>query len=251
MRIAFFYCCMMLYSSFVMSQEKTDYIMISQHLLYAVKTGEPANSFIQQLANASSDDLSNQLNTDGARKAFWLNIYNACTQIGLKNDATAFEHRGKFFSRKFINIAGKNISLDLVEHGILRRSKWKYSLGYFNKLFKSAFEKKFRMDKLDYRIHFALNCGARSCPPIAFYKPEQIDKQLDLATRAYLKNEVLFNGKDLTVEVPAILNWFRGDFGGKKGIIRLLRQQEIVPENVKPGITWKKYDWSLSLKAFE
>lgn len=251
MKIAFFYCGIMLYSFSVMSQEKTDYISISQHLLYAVKTGEPVDSFIQQLANASSGDLSNQLNTDGTRKAFWLNIYNAYTQIGLKKDPTAYEHRGKFFSRKFINIAGKNISLDLVEHGILRRSKWKYSLGYFNKLFKTAFEKKFRVDKLDYRIHFALNCGARSCPPIAFYKPEQIDKQLDQAARAYLKNEVLFNGKDLTVEVPAILNWFRGDFGGKKGIIRLLRQQQIVPENVKPGITWKKYDWSLSLKAFE
>ena len=107
------------------------------------------------------------------------------------------------------------------------------------------------MDKLDYRIHFALNCGAKSCPPIAFYKPEQIDKQLDLAARTYLKNEVQFNGNNLTVEVPAILNWFRGDFGSKKGIIRLLRQQRIVPDSVKPRLIWKKYDWTLLQNAFE
>jgi Protein of unknown function, DUF547 len=251
MKLAFFYCCLLLKTVPMMSQEKTDFIKISQDLLYAVKTDEPADSLKQQLSNAPVTELQTQLGADAERKAFWLNIYNAYTQIGLKEDPNAYQHRNKFFSRKFIRIAGHNISLDLVEHGILRRSKWKYSLGYFNKPFKLKFEKKFRIDKPDYRIHFALNCGAKSCPPIAFYKPEQIDKQLDLAMKVYLKNEVLFNGKDLTVELPAILSWFRGDFGGKKGIIRLLHLQQIVPENVNPGIKWKKYDWTLSLKAFE
>ena len=251
MRIAFFYCCLLLKATSVMAQEKPDYIKLSQDILYAVKTDEPANSLMQQLSNAPVAELQAQLKTDAERKAFWLNVYNAYTQIGLSVDSNAYQHRNKFFSKKFIHIAGKNISLDDVEHGILRRSKWKYSLGYFNKPFKSEFEKQFRVDKLDYRIHFALNCGAKSCPPIAFYKPEQIDKQLELATKIYLKNEVLFNGKDLTVELPAILSWFRGDFGGKKGIIKLLRQQRLIPDNVKPGIKWKKYDWTLSLKAFE
>ena len=251
MRIAFFYCCLLMITTSVMAQGKTDYIKLSQDILYAVKTDEPADSLIQQLANAPVAELQSQLNTDAERKAFWLNIYNAYTQIALKKDSNAYQHRNKFFSKKFISIAGKKISLDGVEHGILRRSKWKYSLGHFNKLFKSKFEKQFRVDKLDHRIHFALNCGAKSCPPIAFYKPEQIDKQLELAAKIYLKNEVLFNAKDLTVEVPAILSWFRGDFGGKKGITRLLQQQRLVPDNVNPGIKWKKYDWTLSLKAFE
>ena len=251
MKLAFFYCCLLLKTVSMMAQEKADYIKISQDLLYAVKTDELVDSLLQQLSYAQVEELQAQLKTDAERKAFWLNIYNAFTQIGLKDDPEAYKHRNKFFSKKFISIAGKNLSLDDVEHGILRRSKWKYSLGHFNKPFKSKFERQFRVDKLDYRIHFALNCGAKSCPPIAFYKPEQIDKQLDLATKAYLKNEVLFNGKDLMVELPAILSWFRGDFGGKKGIIRLLHQQQIVPDNVNPGIKWKKYDWTLSLKAFE
>jgi hypothetical protein len=234
-----------------MAQQKADYIKISQDLLYAVKIDEPVDSFMQQLAKAEPLELKAQLKTDAERKAFWLNIYNAYTQTGLKENSGTYKKRSKFFSKKFISVAGKKISLDLVEHGILRRSKAKYSLGHFNKLFKSKFEKKFRVDTLDYRIHFALNCGAKSCPPIAFYKPGQIDKQLDLATKAYLKNEVLFNGKKLIVEVPVIFSWFRGDFGGKKGIIRLLRQHNLLPDNVTPGIKWKKYDWTVSPKAFE
>jgi len=251
MKLAFFYCCLFLHQLSAKSQEKHDYIKISQDLLYAVKTEKPFDTLQQLLIDASAAELRQQLENDDSKKAFWLNIYNACTQIALQENPGAYKNRNKFFSQRFIMIAGKSLSLDQVEHGILRRSKWKYSLGYFNKPFISKFEKQFRVQRLDYRIHFALNCGAKSCPPIAFYKPEQINKQLDIATRAYLKNETLFNGKDLTVEVPAILNWFRGDFGGKKGIIRLLHQQGIVPENVKPGIQWKKYDWTVSLKAFE
>lgn len=252
MKVAFF--CLLLFicsPKAGMSQHKTDCIKLSQELLYAVRTDESTDSLEKKLELVPKEELASQLKTDAERNAFWLNIYNAFTQISLKNNPDAYKKRNKFFSNKFIRIAGQTISLDLVEHGILRRSKAKYSLGHFNKLFKSKFEKQFRVDRLDYRIHFALNCGAKSCPPIAFYKPDQIDKQLEIATKNYLKNETLFNGKNLTVELPAILSWFRGDFGGKKGIIRLLHQQEIVPENVKPGIQWRKYDWTLSLKAFE
>ncbi len=252
MKVAFFYLLFFIaYIKVGVAQDKADCIKWSQELLYAVRTDEPTDSLEKKLELVSIEELTTQLKTDAERKAFWLNIYNAFTQISLKKNPDAYKKRNKFFGNKFIHIAGHIISLDLVEHGIIRRSKAKYSLGHFNKLFKSKFEKQFRVDRLDYRIHFALNCGAKSCPPIAFYKPEQIDKQLDIATKAYLKNETLFNGKDLTVELPAILNWFRGDFGGKKGIIRLLHQQGIVPENVKPGIQWKKYDWTLMLKAFE
>jgi hypothetical protein len=235
----------------MISVSQTDYIKLSQDLLYAVKTDRPDDSLQRQISTSAEDELYQQLNNEDKRKAFWLNIYNAYTQIGLKANPDAYKKRNNFFGTKFINIAGKNLSLDLIEHGIIRRSKWKYSLGHFNKLFKSSFEKKFRLDKLDYRIHFALNCGAKSCPPVAFYKPEQIDKQLELAAKSYFKSEVLFNGKDLTLELPAIFSWFRGDFGGKKGIIRILQLRNIIPGNLKPGIKWKKYDWTLALKNYE
>ncbi len=252
MKIAFFYALFFLLNKTAsMAQGKVDCIKLSQELLYAVKTGEASGLTQTELATLSAVELQKQLDSDAKRKSFWLNIYNAYTQLQLKADPGSYKNRGKFFKNRFIRIAGNNISLDLIEHGILRRSKAKLSLGYFNKLFKSGVEKKFRVEQLDYRIHFGLNCGAKSCPPIAFYKPEQIDKQLDLVTKIYLKNEVLFNGKDLTVEVPAILSWFRGDFGGKKGILRLLRQLQLIPENASPGIHWKKYDWTIALNVYE
>jgi hypothetical protein len=252
MKVAFFYVlCLMLYSSLLMAQERIDCIKLSQDILYASKTDAPADSLQEIFKKISAEELTAQLKTDDERKAFWLNIYNAYTQLSLKQSVESYKRRGKFFSNKFIGIAGEQISLDIIEHGLLRRSKAKLFFGHFNKLFKSKFEKKFRLDKLDYRIHFALNCGAKSCPPIAFYKPEQIEKQLDLATKVYLKNEVLFNGKDLTVTVPVILSWFRRDFGGKKGIVLLLRHQRLIPENLVPGIRWKKYDWTVAANVFE
>lgn len=228
MRIVFF--CLLFFIAFAkagIAQEKADCIKLSQELLYAVRTDELTDSLEKKLELVSKEELASQLKTDAERKAFWLNVYNAFTQISLKKSPDAYKKRNKFFKNKFIWIAGQTISLDLVEHGILRRSKAKYSLGHFNKLFKSKFEKQFRVDRLDYRIHFALNCGAKSCPPIAFYKPEQIDKQLDQAAKVYLKNEVMYDSEYQTVKVPAILGWFRGDFVGKKGIIKLLRRKRL------------------------
>jgi len=251
MKIAFFYFWI-LSNTFptAFSQSYTDCIRLSQDILYAARTSDTTMTFENTLASVSFESLLQQLDQDEKRKAFWLNIYNAWTQIGLTRNSEWYKSRNKFYKKKFINIAGKKMSLDFIEHGILRKSKIKISLGYISKFFPSAIEKKLRVDKLDYRIHFALNCGAKSCPPIAFYKPEKIEKQLDLATNAYLKSELLFDEKSLEVKLPAIFSWFRGDFEGKKGIIRLLKKQKLIPETSNPKIKWKKYDWSLALRNF-
>jgi Protein of unknown function, DUF547 len=251
MKVAFFYCCFMLMAFSSMTQGNVDYSKLSQDILYRVKTGGHFDTLLLQLSDAPGKELAEHLKTDNEKKAFWLNIYNAYTQIALNENPAAYKRRNKFFSKKFIRIAGKNISLDGVEHGILRRSKWKFSLGHFNKPFKSKFERQFRVETVDYRIHFALNCGAKSCPPIAFYKTGQIDQQLNLATKVYLKREVKYNMEQQRVEVPAIMSWFRADFGGKKGILKILHEQGLVPVTNFPAIHWKKYDWTISSRAFE
>lgn len=66
-------------------------------------------------------------------------------------------------------------------------------------------EKEQRVDKAGYRIHFALNCGAKSCPPIAFYKPRQMDRQLEMATKPYLEGEAEYNEGENTVALLAIM----------------------------------------------
>ena len=230
---------------------KTNFIQLSQDFLYAARTGDSTSLYLDTLKNADVDNLALTLNSDTKRLAFWLNLYNGFTQIILKKNPEQYKTRGSFFSSKQIFIAGQQLSLDDIEHGILRRSKIKWSMGYLNDWFPSSFEKKFRVDKLDYRIHFALNCGAKSCPPIAFYEPEQIEKQLTVATSTYLTGESTYDANANTVSVPALMGWFRNDFGGKENMLKILRKNRVIPEGTKPEINFKKYDWSLYLDNYK
>ena len=40
--------------------------------------------------------------------------------------------------------------------------------------------------ELDPRIHFTLNCGATSCPPIRVYSAPNLDSQLNRAAASFL-----------------------------------------------------------------
>ncbi len=226
-------------------------IETSQQLLLKAKTHEPTDSSVKVIEGITQNQLNNQLLNDNYKKAFWINLYNAYTQIILSKKPASYKNRGAFFKDKQISIAKLKLSLDDIEHGILRHSKIKWSFGYLNKLFPSSFEKKQRVDTVDYRIHFSLNCGAKSCPPIAFYRPDQLDKQLDLATKAYLLVEAEYFEAENMVMLPAIMGWFRGDFGGKKNMVNLLHKLQIVPDGYNPHIKFKKYDWNLFLENYK
>ncbi len=226
-------------------------VQLSQDFMYAAKTGETTTGYISRLKNLSLQNLQNSIKTDDDKKAFWINIYNAFTQFFLKNTPGQYESRSTFFGNRQIEIAGNKFSLDDIEHGILRRSTIKWSLGYLNKLFPGKIEKSLRVNVIDYRLHFALNCGAKSCPPIAFYKPETIHQQLELATKAYLTSEAEYDKDANILKMPTLMGWFRGDFGGKKKMLRLLEQLTIVPAGAKPKIKFNKYDWDLFLQNYK
>ncbi len=148
-----------------------------------------------------------------------MNIYNAYYQI------IAIEEKlkpPKIFSSKAIYFSDASFSLDDVEHGILRKYRWKYSFGYLPQFFPKKIIKQLAVEQIDCRIHFALNSGAKSCPPIAFYKYDKIDEQLDVATRSFLKSETGFDDQNKTVYVTKIMQWFKSAFGGTEGIRNLL-----------------------------
>ncbi|OJJ13932.1 hypothetical protein BKI52_45020 [marine bacterium AO1-C] len=230
------------------TQTQTDLIKIAQELLYATKVKKAYDEHLHILKNTSLADLNAALDTPEKQLSFWINIYNAFIQIEF---AKTPNHKPKdFFTRQCIPIAQTIISFDFIEHGILRRSKFKYSLGYFNKLFPGKMEKMLRVKKVDYRIHFALNCGAKSCPPIAFYSPDNIYEQLDLATASYLENESIYHPENNSVEIAKLMFWFKGDFGGKTGVLRMLRKYNIIPKEASPKIIYRTYDWTLVLDNF-
>lgn len=226
-------------------------VNLSQQFVYAVKTGASITSQLDNLKNIPYPTLLNDLKSDEEKKAFWINVYNGFSQMSLKEKPDQFDDRSTFYKAKQVIIADKLFSFDEIEHGILRRSKIKWALGYLNNLFPSKTEKQLRVGKIDFRIHFALNCGAKSCPPIAFYDSDKLDVQLNLATSSYLVGEVEYNSLSNTIYLPAIMNWFRQDFGGKKGMYSILKNNGILLQTMNPKIKFKKYDWTLYLNNYQ
>ena len=209
-----------------------------------------ANLYAKELAGLDPVYLKSQLDTDDKTLAFWMNIYNTTVQYILKKDPSKFDDRGAFFKAKQITIAGELLSLDIIEHGILRKSKSKLSLGFFRKINVSKFERKFRINKLDPRIHYALNCGALSCPPIVPYTSRNLDAQMDESVKDYLEKFCVVTEKDL--KVPVLFSWFRADFGRKRGIKKFLMKYEIITKSdKKKDLKFLDYDWTLALDPYK
>ena len=232
--------------------QTTDYVKISQKLIESVKSKENnAKEYIDIIAYANEDELIKQLQTDDLKKTFFINVYNGFTNYSLKKNPEQYKNRGDFFKSEQFIIAGNKVSLDIIEHGFLRKSSVKLSMGKISKIFPPKIEKKYRVDKIDYRIHFALNCGAKSCPPVFAYDPKKINEQLDKSTQSYLMADAKYDKKKNVLSVPSLMSWFRGDFGNKKGVLKICSDLKIIPKNVDPKLEYNDYDWTLYLENFK
>lgn len=238
------------------SLEALSYAELSMELVKAVRDGRDTELITQNLANVSEDELHADLNTESEKKAFWLNIYNAYVQILLLDNPELFEDRNSWFGYNFftspqVTIAGKKLSFDDIEHGIMRRSKIKLSMGYLDQWFVGDFIERFWWDEVDPRIHFALNCGAASCPYIAVYDSDRVEEQLDITTKKYLEQTTDYYPEKTEVKVNRLMSWFRADFGGPSGAIEMLKEYDIIPKSAEPSISYKEYDWTLDLGNYQ
>ncbi|MBW2564562.1 MAG: DUF547 domain-containing protein [Deltaproteobacteria bacterium] len=170
--------------------------------------------------------------------AFYINAYNAWTiklilsgYPGIKS----IKDMGSLFKspwkKKISRIDGKIMTLDDIEHNILRP--------------------RFK----DPRVHFAINCAAKSCPPLRSepYRVGDLEQQLDEMTRAFINNVKNNRLEDHTLYVSSIFKWFKEDFN--KDIINfflkytkgdLKRQLEARRGKIK--VKYLDYDWSLNGK---
>ena len=212
-----------------------------------VRKNQATKSMVQELAETSYQELSGQLTTDTLRKVFWINIYNAYYQL-LRQQLDL--RRPHIFTRRVIRLAGVNWSLDDIEHGVLRRFRYKYSLGYLPNIFVPKRIKENTVDLIDYRIHFALNCGAESCPPIVIYSVNTLEKQLEQASASFLDSETEIDKQHHIIYTSRILFWFLNDFGGMKGIRRLL-EETFEASLASYKIRFRKYSWSEKLNNFK
>jgi hypothetical protein len=227
-----------------------DYNALSQQFLENIREGKDSGWFQSTLENTTLQTLARALATDHQKIAFWVNVYNGYIQLILSKNPERYKNRDEFFKSEQIPVAGRKISFAQIEHGILRKSQWELGLGYFRKWFPDEFERELRVEDPDYRIHFALNCGAKSCPPIAIYQPAGLNKQLNTATRSYLKRTSTFNKEDNEVVVTALFKWFRGDFNGSNGIRRILVKFGVIASGANVELTYAEYDWTLDLDNF-
>ncbi len=228
----------------------TKFNKLSEDLLKRLKANRPVSDIQKALEEVSESELEESLPLDEQRKAFWINIYNGYIVAILKKDKSQFDDRSAFFKKKQINIAGNLLSFDDIENGMIRRSQYKFGLGYVGKFFPPRFERHLRVKERDYRIHFAINCGAKSCPPVRVYEAKSVNKQLQNAANTYLTDHTKYNKKQDRVTTSTLTSWFRGDFGGKSGTKKILKEFKLIPEDSNPDLDYGDYDWTLDIDNF-
>jgi len=228
---------------------------LSRDFLWSLKLEEPSQQFQDQLESLTLAELDKGLQGDKRKTVFWINLYNAYNLFLMRENPKLNDSRGnrmRHFKARQIKVAGQGLSLMDIENGILRRSKVWWGGGYLGRWKISGFERKMRVKELDPRIHFALNCGALSCPPIRFYTLDGIEEELDLATKSYLSTEVrIGEGKDSgTLYVSSLFRAYPGDFKKFGGALSFIRSYRELPE--RPfGIKYTEWDRTVHLEAFE
>jgi hypothetical protein len=178
--------------------------------------------------------------------AFWINLYNAATlKLLLDNypvrsirdiastGTGLLDFKAGPWRTKFLAVEGQTLSLDQIEHEILRP--------------------KFR----DPRMHYAINCASIGCPNLKRtpWTAKTIEADLEAAARAYVNHpRGVSIGADGALRVSSIYHWFGQDFGGgDKGVIAHLHKYaapDIAARLARStAIAGHDYDWSLNAAA--
>jgi hypothetical protein len=174
--------------------------------------------------------------------AFFVNLYNAKTidivldhypvksikDISLGGGLFASLSGGPW-KAKVVNVNGAALSLDDIEHGILRS--------------------RFR----DPRVHYAVNCASIGCPNLSneAYTGAKLDTQFDGAARSYVNSPRGFRFDGQALVASSIYKWFKDDFGGSnQGIVKHALKYADPDLGTKLGavrsISGFEYDWSLN-----
>ncbi|CAK8672326.1 uncharacterized protein LOC143466002 isoform X2 [Clavelina lepadiformis] len=164
-----------------------------------------------QLQRVQAETLSR-----GEKLAFFINIYNALVihgnvKIGFPN--TTWQ-RYKFFNDAKYIIGGHSYSLQDIENGVLRSNR--KGVGMLSKPFsKSDPRMKTILHSNEPLVHFALVCGAKSCPPIKTYSHDNVMNELEIAAAAFLESD---DGCCVDIEknmigLSMIFKWYKEDFG--------------------------------------
>jgi hypothetical protein len=158
-----------------------------------------------------------------ARLAFWINVYNALVLHGIValGVRSSVRRVWNFFGRVRYVVGGFVLSLDDIEHGVLRGNR-RRPLPPLRPFARGDARRALMVTPPDPRYHFAISCGAASCPPIGVYRAGAVDGQLDRAARGFVNQEVTL--ADGRLACSRIFKWYRRDFEEAGGLRAFLLQ---------------------------
>jgi len=186
--------------------------------------------------------------------ALFLNLYNmlvihANVVVG---PPVGLIQRTTYFSNAKYQIGRDIYSLDDIEHGILRGNQ--SPPGSLFKPFSSNDSRLPHIMSKDCRIHFALNCGAKSCPPLRTFSFENIDGALTFAAESFIDDNVIIDISKKLILISKIFSWYKSDFGkSDKDLLLYLAKfmdkktkEELISliENGKYSLKFQDYDWT-------
>jgi hypothetical protein len=186
-------------------------------------------AYLQDLSRASEAEFNGW--TPLEQMAFLINAYNAYTVEKILTrypDIKSIWDFGKLFGNpfrdEFFSLLGRSMSLDGIEHGILRK---RYT---------------------EARIHYAVNCASIGCPMLReeAYVAARLDAQLEEQARRFLSDRTRNRFRDGRLEVSRIFDWYKEDFEPREAYFARYAASLGMPPGATPRFVFLDYDWSLN-----
>ena len=183
------------------------------------------------------------LKTKNEKLSFWINVYNMLAIYGVMRELKknpGFAKKGynglinkiKFFYLNKYEVSGKKYNLMDIENILRKKCK-------------------------EPRIHFALVCGAGSCPILkdGLYSSTDIDKELDVAAELFINstNGTILDKENKTIYLSWIFKRYGRDFGDDKdSVVRFIARYHYEKDYIENNmdelkVKYMDYDWGLNI----
>ncbi len=178
------------------------------------------NQVLDQLQKINTQKLNEK-----ARLAFYINLYNLTTLKVIADNYPIKSIKdikgGKIWDIGLMVLNGKSYSLNELENQLIR--------GQYK----------------EPRIHFLINCGAKSCPPLhtEAFTEKNIDELMDKRTRQFINDALSNTITPKQIKISKIFDWYQTDFGNLVSFINRYSKTKVL-NNAK--ISFMDYDWDLN-----
>ncbi len=185
---------------------------------------------IEKYISFLKDNAPQKSWSEPEKLAYWINTYNVNTvwlileHYPLKSIMDIKEGEKTAWDIKFIEIKGQTYSLNDIENNILR--------------------KRFR----EPRIHFAVNCGAYSCPKLynKAFVASDLNERLNILAKEFINNKNKNILKQNKIRISRIFEWYGDDFNKEGSLIDFLNKYSDVKISADARVDYLEYDWRLN-----